>query len=389
MFAPATAKSVRTSVEYRGLREYARVTANLVYQRFTNVIPIDSGEKKLLARLETAIIKDYGEFGGGIDYEKPQFFEVPVSASYQKGGLEMNEAQFSDNGIYGKVGVEGASDWAFSVMAEAARWPQAQSIALLRSGTSSTFLTGPAYGKTIGNCYDGAPLFSFAHPYNWQMPSVGYFCNLFTGGSLVDGRGIDVNHTYTVCPGFCPLAGPFGTASAEISLAAAFDNLWKTIAYIRTIKMPNGITPRYLEPTGIICGPKLAKNVELLTNAQFINMQSGSSGGATDIKGTITRMGLEPQIVLPELGGNTDIDADEDYDWYLICEAQARESRYGAVIFAPREPFNLRMYAAVSGSEGINLALAEANLVKWITQGRSGVTVGLPQFIFKNQTTRD
>jgi hypothetical protein len=388
MFAPATVKSIRTSVEFRGLYEYARITSKLNYQRFVNVIPIDSGDKKLLSRLETAIIKDYGEYGGGVDYEKPQFFEVPISASYQKGGLEMHEADFQDNGIYGKVGIEGATDWGVNIMSAAAYWPQRQSIALLRSATTDTFLTGPAYGKSIGKCYDGEYLFSLAHPYNWQMLSLGYFANLFTGGSPVDGRGVDVTNAHTVCPGFCPLAGPFGTASAEIGLAAAWDNLWKTIAYVQSIKMPDGTTPRYLEPTGIIAGPKLLKNIEMLTNAQFINMQAGSSGGATDIKGTITRLGLSEPINLRELGGNTDIDSDEDYDWYLICEEQARASRYGSIIFAPREPFNMRMFAAVSGTEGVNLELAEKNLIKWITQGRSGVTVGLPQFIFKIQATR-
>ncbi len=388
MFAPATAKSIRTSVEYRALYEYARITSQLIYQRWANVIPIDSGDKKLLATLETAIIQDYGEFGGGVNYERPQFFEVPISASYQKGGLEMNEAQFTDNGIYGRVGTRAAGDWGVRIAAAAAYWPQRQTIAALRSGTAGTFLTGPAKGKAIGKCYDSEFLFSLAHPYNWQQLSKGYFCNLFTGGTLVDGRGVTVTNANTVCPGFCPLAGPFGTGGAEISLAAAWDNLWMVIAYIRSIKMPDGVTPRYLEPTGIIAGPKLMKNIEMLTNASFINMQQGTSGGATEIKGVITRLGLNAPMILPELGGNTDIDSDEDYDWYLICEEQAKASGYGSVIFAPREPFNLRMFAALTGSDNTNLTLAEQNLIKWIEQGRSGTTVGLPQFVFKNQATR-
>jgi hypothetical protein len=161
------------------------------------------------------------------------------------------------------------------------------------------------------------------------------------------------------------------------------------IAYIRSIKMPDGITPRFLEPTTIGCGPKLAEMVQLITNAQFIAMNASVyGGGSTEIKGTMLKLGLNEPVLLPELGGNTDLDADEDWDWYLSCEEQAAQSRYGGIIIAPREPFDIKMLAATSGSQGINLQLAEQNIVKWITQGRSAAAPGLPQFIFKSQATR-
>jgi hypothetical protein len=111
-------------------------------------------------------------------------------------------------------------------------------------------------------------------------------------------------------------------------------------------------------------------------------------GGSTEIAGTIRKLGLNEPIIMAELGGNTDLDADEDYDWYLICEEQAASSRYGGLIYAPREPFDLKMFAATTGSAGINIELAVSDKIKWITKGRSGVTVGLPQFIFKIQASR-
>ena len=388
MFAANQALDIRTVVEYRGLREFLEITSELEYQRLVNVIPMDAETKILRSRLNGAIIKDYGEFGGRGHYEEPQFFDVPISVSYQKGGLQMREAYFEDNGIYGKLGVSAAAEWSEDVMVAAAYWPQRQSIALLRSGHSTTFLTGPTYGKPIGNSYDGVPLFSRSHPYNWQATGLGYFSNIFYGGSLVDGRGVDVASQGSgsiTAPGFCPLAGPFGTAGAQVTPAAALDNLYKVIAYVMSIKMPDGVTPRFLKPTTIVCGPKLKENVDIITNAQFIAAQAGaSSSGSMELRAVMTKLGLKAPLYFSELSGNTDIDADEDYDWYLHCEDQAARSRYGSVIFGPRKPFRLQMFAPTSGSEGVNLELAEQNLIKWINEGRSGVAVGLPQFIFKN-----
>ena len=391
MLEPSVAVDVRTTTEYRGLREFAEITAHLEYDRLCQVIPVTSGHHVLYHRLNGAILKDYGEFGGSINYEQPIIVEQDLRPTYQKAGLELPEAQFTDEGLMGKIGYKAAGDWAVVVASAAAYWPQRALVSLLRSAYTTTFQTGPLISRTFGNCYDGLPLFSVGHPYNLKQTSLGYFSNFFSGGTLNDGRAASMTRTgYGTCPGFAPLAGPFGTASAEISLTAAWDNLWSVISYIHTIKQPDGVTPRFLRPTTIVGGPKLLKNITTLTHASFVSMNASSSaGGSTEIAGTILQLGLNKPVILDELGGNTDLDADEDYDWYLVCEEQAKKAAYGGLIYAPREPFDLKMYAAISGQTGINLELAEKNVVKWISQGRSGVTVGLPQFIFKVQATRD
>jgi len=390
MLDPSVSVDIRTTVEYRAVQEFAEITANLTYDQICQTIPITSGEHVLYHRLNGAIVKDFGDFGGGVDYEQPIIVEQKIRPTYQKGGLELPEAMFTDSGMMGKLGYQVAGDWAADAASANAYWPQRAIISLLRSAYGTTFVTGPLYGRSFGNCYDGLPLFSVGHTYNFRRPSLGVFSNFFTGGVLNDGRAADMTRTgYGTCPGFAPLAGPFGDGSAEISLAAAWDNLWKVIAYIRTIKMPDGVTPRYLEPDLIICGPKLQKNVLMLTSAEFISMNASTyGGGSTEIKGTISKLGLKGPLILSELGGNTDLDADEDYDWYLLCSERAKRSRYGGLIYAPREPFDLKMFAAVSGNAGINLELAEKDAIKWITKGRSGVSVGLPQFLFKSQATR-
>lgn len=390
MLDPSVATDIRTTVEYRATNEWVRIVANLKFDRIAQTIPITSGKHLLYHRLNGAILKDFGELGGGVDYENSLIVEQEIKPTYQKGGLELPEAHFTDEGQMGKIGYKVAGDWAADVAGAAAYWPQRALVSLLRSAYSTTFLTGPLYGRAFGNCFDGRPLLSVGHPYNPKCESLGFFSNLFTQGVLNDGRAVDIVHTgYCTSPGFAPLAGPFGDGSAEISLAAAWDNLWKVVSYIRSIKMPDGVTPRFLEPNLIVAGPKLQKNITMLTSAEFISMNASTyGGGSTEIAGTIRKLGLNEPIILPELSGNTDLDSDEDYDWYLFCEEQAKSSSYGGLIYAPREPFDLKMFAAVSGSQGINLELAEKDAIKWITKGRSGVTVGLPQFVFKIQASR-
>ena len=390
MLDPSVAMDIRTTTEFRGLNEFARITSELIFDKIAQTIPIGSGRHVLYHRLQGAIVKDFGELGGAVDYEQPIIVEQELRPTYQKGGLELPEAHFVDEGQMGKIGYAVAGDWAKDVAAAAAYWPQRALISLLRSAYTTTFQTGPLYGRSFGNCYDGRPLFSVGHPYNFRRESLGFFANLFTQGVLNDGRAVDITSTgYNTHPGFAPLAGPFGDGSAEITLAAAWDNLWTVISYIRTIKMADGVTPRFLRPTLIGGGPKLAKNLQMLTSAEFISMNASTyGGGSTEIAGTIRKLGLNAPLILDELGGNTDLDSDEDYDWYLFCEEQAKASSYGGLIYAPREPFDLKMFAATTGSTGVNIELAEKDAIKWITKGRSGVTVGLPQFLFKIQASR-
>jgi hypothetical protein len=383
MLSPDFTANLRTTINNVVERRYLDVVENLQYQRVVKVFPESDAARQVITHaIESVILEDFGEFGGGVNYATPVIAEQEFKNHYQKTGLELPEAMFTDGGPNGEhVGVQVASEWVENATEVGAYWPQRRSIELLRYGTGSTFKDGTSFGK----CYDGEYLFSQAHPYHFKHPTRGYFSNLLTGGSLTaTGEAVSVTVGSITFPGFAPLAGPFGSASAMVTPEAAFRNLWQVLAYIKSIKLPDGITPAYLRPDTIVHGPKLTQNVSLITNAQWIAMNSG----ATEIKGTVTRMGLKEPIEFQELGGNTDINALEDWDWYIFCTPQIERSRIGSVIYAPREPFTVRMFAATSGNEGVNIELAEKDAVKWICKGRNATAVGLPQYVFKVQATR-
>ena len=372
--------NLRTTVRYIYLREFVRIAQKVQYQRFVNVLPSGSLTENYVHRINGAVLEDFGEQGGGVNFEEPVLGRQSYINHVIKGGLELPEAVFSDlssSGIVGGEGIQLATEWLQDETANGIYFPQRRMIQVLRAG-EGTSLETENNNSIVLNCYDDLPLFSLAHPYNFKSPSIGTFPNLFTGSYNSD----------TGYPGFAPLAGPFGGTGGtdEITPDEAWDSLWLVIAFIRTIKQADGVTPRFLEPTTIIHGPRLTKNVSLITDAKFFGLKvSGGAGAPADVQGTQTRLGLKAPIEFQELGGL----GDEDFDWYIVCEEQAKASQVGAIAYGQREPFRINMYSATSGSQGINLELAIEDKVKWIAKGRSFAGVGFPQFIFKVKVTAE
>ncbi len=375
---PQMVVNLRTTVEYKVENEFWAAAANLKYQRIVKILPTDTLIQIFAHRIPSALYEDFGETGGGIRYEDAVIGVQEFRNHFAKAGFQLPEGEFRD---YGRKGIQLAAEWGADVGYAGAYWPQRRAVQVLQNGQNSSMIT--ENGNVIKlQCYDGQPLFSLNHPYNFKRPSLGYFSNLAIGAPA---------STVAWNPGFLPLGGPFvnaaGTwnysAGADMSRQDGLRNLFKAIAWVRSVKMPDGITPRYLEPTGIIFGPALAEAVSTLTDAQFIAANStGAGGGAQEIKGMIVRLGLSEPIMFNELIGQPNRN---DYNWAFVCEPQIARSQFGAICFGVLEPFNLHMYAATSGSEGINLELAESNMVKWISQGRNMVGPGLPQYIFFNQ----
>lgn len=373
---PQYAGNLRTTIEYIVENEFLSAAANLQYQRIAKVIPTSSLIELLAHRIPGAVFEDYGETGGGIRYEDAVIGLQEFRNHFVKAGFSIPEGEFRD---LNSKGVTLATDWAKDVAVAGAYWPQRRVLGVLKNGESSSMLT--ENGNVVKLvCYDGQPLFSDSHPLHIKRASLGDFTNLFHGAPSATN------------PGFLPLGGPFTQNSSTgewqydadgfVTDEQALENLFLQITFIRGMKMPDGITPRNLEPTGIVIGPRLTKKVGTITSAGFIAASSKGGGGTTEIKGLVTKLGLSEPVVFNELIGQTDL---EDWSSYLVCEPQIGRSRVGAIAYGMLEPFQLHMYAATSGSEGVNLALAESNEVKWIAQGRNLVGPGMPQYVFKNK----
>lgn len=381
MLDPVIEHHLRTTVEYVTEDEFWAAAANLHYQRFTKILPTDTLVEIKTHRIAGAGYEDFGESGGGIRYEDTVLASQEFRNHYAKAGYKIAEGEFND---FNGKGIALASDWSRDVGYAGAYWPQRKAIAVLRNGTSLSMVTDNGNVVKLV-CYDGKALFANDHPYNYKRPSLGSFCNL----------AINTN-TDAAHPKFLPLGGPFkqnattgvweydSTAGGadSVSNEDALKNLFLMISHVRSLKMPDGITPRYLDPTCIIHGPKLAQKVLTITNAQFI---AASSGGTDEIKGIVTKLGLSEPVKLDELIGTG---TTEDWDWYLTCEPQIARSKFGLICYGNLEAFNVHVYAATAGSQGVNLQLAESNFVHLISQGRNFVGPGLPQYGFKSQGPR-
>lgn len=381
---PQIITNLRAIIKPVYVNEYTRIASNLQYQRFTKVLPSTTLRSTYVNLLENAVIKDYGEDGGKVHFEDQVIGQQTYINHAFKTGWECSEFKFTDldnSGIMGGEGIQLLTQWTKNTSARAAYQPQFLAIEALKNGTS-TYMTLDGQRHNLV-CYDGKTLFAADHPYNFKRTGLGTFCNRFIGNAG-SGAGGATN------VGFKPLAGPFKKhttgewiydAGSNVSVEDAFNNLWEVITAIAQVKMADGITPRYLAPTSIIAGSKMRKNITTLLNAQFIAAQSGSTGGgAQEIKGVITQLGLSAPVILPELAGQSAL---KDWDWYLECEENVAAADIGSINIGVREPFSVKFFAAASGSAGVNLELAISNKVAAVGQMRMFVGVGQPQFVYK------
>jgi phage major head subunit gpT-like protein len=383
--------NLRTTVRFTEVNEYVRIAQNLQYQKFTKVLPSTTLTQKYLQMLEGAVIRDYGQDGGSVRFEDQAFGEQSFTNHVFKSGWRESEFKFKDLDANGNVGGEGIqllTQWTKQVTARAAYQPQHLVITALRAGTGTTMTTDNGNSFAL-KCFDGKALFAADHPYNFRRTSLGTYCNLFLGAP---GSGAGGANNI----GFKPIAGPFKKnsttgeweydAGSSVSIEDGYNNLWDTIVALSAIKMADGKTPRYLKPSGIIAGPKLRKALVTILNAQFISAQSsGTGGGAQEIKGVITKLGLSEPIILDEFAG---IGTNEEYDWYLVCEENLASSELGCLNIGIYEPWQTKFYAATAGEGGVNFELAISNEVAAVGQMRMFVGVSQPQFMYKQQAPR-
>lgn len=327
-----TQTAMRSIEEY----EYARFASSLWWSDVARVIQGDSSREIINWLLSTAMIRDSGIAGG--NYTSSELVQVTAEYEPRHAGdrLTLHRDQFVDS--QGKMAKDLGSKWAADIAAYMAYWPQKQTVGMLKEGTTR-----------IG--YDAKAFFATDHPLNPKKVSVGTYSNLIT----------DDDYTIT----------------ADKSPAANLDALRRVAQHVRTIKMPNGVDPRFLRVSKIIAGPAVAPFAMQATEAKYLAQFAGAGTGAgsADVTAIHAALGYGQVIQADEFTGN-------EYDlgaYFVVCE-QAASSQLGGVVYVDREPFRINYY-----SESQIPELMHRNEIEWLCDGRNVMGPGHPYLIFKIQ----
>jgi len=324
--------------------EYARLNAELFWSQFCKTLPSQSAREIFTWLISTAMIEDTGVEGGKMVFEDM----ISQLTSYQNrnavAGLRLKRQQLED--LDGN-GVDVAAKWSGDVGAYMAYWPQKQFVAALKNG------------EVAGNVtYDGLTFFHASHFVNGVDAAQGTFGNVLTGAAS------------GLYPGTCPIDN---SVTDDVALA----NIQKAIAYIKSIKMPNGEDPRKLRPTALIVAPALEARARLITSAKFIAKAAASGGGSADVEAVVRSLNLEV-IVADELAG-----FESSTTYFLGCRELAAASQLGAFVYVEREPFRITYYTGQGGGTGADADLDRKDELEWHCKGRNVLGYGHPFLMFK------
>jgi hypothetical protein len=350
--------------------------------------------------LDTATIQPLGPTGDGeMEFESlvAQTVEYPT---YKHGkGLRIQRDQLED---LDGTGLNQAAKWSELMGSETAYY---------RQRLASQVILNAANTDGSAAAYDGVPFFAdnttnsaHGHPLNPFAKSVGGYCNWLHGsaGTSLTGPGF----TSQPYPGALPI-------DESVTTDVALTNLRKAWSYIKSIKMPNGIDPRFLRPKYIMGPPALAARIAMLTDAKFIAQAAATGGGSADIVAYIKRMGFEVEpIIADEFAASTDYSTTlpfmsltgsggsggtvkggnvtslpetiqgSDTTWYIVCE-EGQTSQLGALLHVLRKPFKITYYTGDSGGTGLDAILDRIEEFEYHCRGRASVQLGHPYCIFR------
>jgi phage major head subunit gpT-like protein len=337
---------------------YAGFTSNLWWSRFMKRRSTQSRKETVAWLLSTAQIREINKMGG------EQVFEdlVQTYAEYEMkaaaAGLRMDRFKLED---LDGGGIDIASKWAADIGAYMAYWPQKKLADLIKNGATSGYTS-----------YDGVTFFNNAHPVNPAATELGTFANVFTGAAASTPSTDAADAAY---PGAAPI-------DDSVSLDTALTNLSKVVAYIKSIRMPNGEDPRFLRPTCIVAPPRMQQRVVQLTGAKFLG---GSAGGTNDVEKLIASFGLDLPVIADELAAGL---GGSDTTWYLACEeAGGAASQVGSFLYLDREPFKITYYTGQGGGTGVDAVLDRADELEWHCKGRFAASYGHPYTFFQIKAT--
>lgn len=351
--------NLETSWQELAELEMQRLVSNLWYQTVMKTIPIKSGKEIFAWVLNNAVLEGTG-MDPSVRYRSMAILESTVIPEYNSGALELQRAQFED--LDGN-GIDVGSDWVTQMTSQAIFLPQRLCALMLMDGYSGSSVAQP-YAFSNGICYDGLQFFSQVHPVDQTNNSVGVFANVFTGNP---GNASSQDPNQAVYPGAIDIriGGP-GGATVD-SAFAALQNAYK---YIRALKMPNGIDPRYLIPKYTLNPTTLFPHMVNLLDSKWIAMSSKGGGGSTEISGQLQKYGYGTPLECPELNADPNV-------FYIVAE-QAASSRMGGLVYALREPSSIRYH-----DRNTNNYLDENDLIHWIMRGRSAAAYGHPYYVFQ------
>lgn len=333
---------------------YSAFSSNLFWDRLMLSRPTNRRQEIYAWLLSTAQIRSINKFGGEMQFEDV----IQTSASFEVGaavaGLKLRRFQLED---LDGGGVDIAAKWAQDIGQYMAYWPQKQLVSLISAGES-------------GTTYDGLSFFNNAHLCDpTSKNNSATFANLFTSTAASTPLTDPNDAAY---PGACPI-------DSSVSLDTALANLGKVVAYIKSIKMPNGVDPRFLQPTTLVVPPQLQIRAQQLTNARFIAQAASSGGGSGDITGVMSNLGVSDFIVAPEL-------AADGTSWYLASKEQTG-TQIGAFLYLDREPFKITYYTGQGGGTGVDAVLDRADELEWHCKGRNVAAYGHPFLFHKIKAT--
>lgn len=322
--------------------EYKRLTKNLWWQRVAKRMDSKSKKERINWLLETAKIERTIKGGGQVKFEdivsRTTEFEVENAAA----GLLLKKEELED--LDGN-GVNLAAHWSKQMGAYATYWPQQE--------VAKAILANPT-------TYDDLDFFHEEHPLNPYDPGIGTYANDFTGAA--DG----------IYPGALPI-------DDSVSVEQAIKNLAKAIAYVASIKSPNGRTPRGLRLSAIMVPPALMARAVQITSAKFIAQAANSAAGSADVEALIRYIGLGVPVQCDEFASTFENGSDTTY--YLVME-EITSNELGAFVYVDREPFAIIYHGPQTDAQ-----LARMRVFQWTTEGRNIVGAGHPYLLFRCQKT--
>lgn len=345
ILTPTYLVDLETRMQLITENEYARLSEarNLWWKLITRTRTTTARKDIVTWLLSTAQIKDEGK-GGNIAFDDLVSNYTVIEHGFSGAGLKMMRPDLED---LDGGGVAVAAQWSGDIAAQMLYWPQRQATDVLKLGHTSKYRS-----------YDGLPFFATNHPVNPYRPSAGTYANLFTGSP---------SGSY---PGALPI-------DASVPIDTALVNLQKAFAYISGIVMPDGNTPRFLNPVGLLVSPGNVFRAGQLTRAKFI-AQSTAGGGAapSDIEGLIADLGYAAPVKANELA-----QIDNGTTYFIVCE-QLTSSQLGALIYTEREAYRINYYGEVTDA-----ILNRADELEWHCKGRNGMSAGHPYLLFKVKST--
>lgn len=335
--------------------EFARMTLsdNMWWRRLTKVRSTGKKREILAWLLSTARIRDQGKKGGNMHFENMMAKYVEYNVVTAGEGLELERQQLEDND---GDGFDFGAEWSSQMGAQMAYWPQKKIAELILAGEDN-------------NAYDGKKFFadnSAPHPNNPFKNSAGFYANLFTGAAAAASGG---KPKY---PGALKI-------DESVTLDSAFVNVAKALSYIASLKMPNGVDPRFLKVVGLMVPPILVPRAQQLTNAKYIAQaaaNAATAGGSSDVEAIVRAWAFGDPIMVQEFAT---ADSADETSWYLITE-QTMGTQLGSFVYIDREPFSIRYY---TGQGAANADLDRMDVFQWHCRGRNVAGYGHPYGIFK------